>query len=84
MTKGGGADQEIAIPDHQASRAQTATCFAKNFAGFFIHTEDRQFRVQEALQRSVALDRVAGILHTLVEFCEGDDGEGKTGRGQLL
>ena len=41
VTKGGGADQEIAIPDHQANRSQTVTFFAKDFAGFFIKTEDR-------------------------------------------
>jgi hypothetical protein len=31
LTKGGGADQEVAISDHQASRSQTATFFAKDF-----------------------------------------------------
>src|SRR5215831_5787288 len=80
----GGADKEVAISDHQASSAQSATFFAKDFAGFLIHTKDRQFRIQKALQRSFALDWVAGIIHTLVEFCEGDDGESKTCRGKLL
>src|SRR2546428_5571202 len=74
----GGADEKIAIPDHQASSSQPATFFAKDFAGFLIHTEEHQFRAQEALQRGFALNRITGIINPFVEFCEGDDGEGKT------
>src|SRR5215510_12682057 len=79
-----GANEEIAIPDQQASSSQPATFFAKDFAGFLIKTEDRQFRVQKTLQRSVTLDRVTGIINSLVEFCEGDDGESKPFRHQFL
>jgi hypothetical protein len=69
----GGAAEEIAIPDQQASNSQPATFFAEAFAGFLIETEDGQFRVQKVLQRSFA-----------VEFCEGDDGESKPFRRQFL
>jgi hypothetical protein len=69
----GGTDEEIAIPDQQASSSQPATFFAKDFAGFLIKTEDYQFRVQKALQRRFALDRITGIINSLVEFCEGDE-----------
>jgi len=77
-------DQEVAIAAHKTGSSQTAALFAKDFAGILINVEDCQCRIPEALQRGFALSRVTGILHTLVEFCEGDDGEGKTLGGIYL
>src|SRR5262249_61972421 len=76
MVKSRGADEEIAIPDHLACCPKPAALTAEEATDIFINANHSN-AAQNIIEGLLVPIRIAGIVNSLVEFREGDDGECK-------
>src|SRR5262249_4708109 len=64
------------IANQQASGPQPAAFFPKDLAGTLVNTQQGH-AAKKILQPAFVLFRLTRIIHSLVEFCEGDHRQGK-------